>query len=344
MSPRLSLWRPKKDNDYIFADRSIGEHIYIGGTGIFIHKYVGIYDQDGNTKNTRDIVAETKIQDLLFLENRDRKYDKNVYDIRGVYTPQDNDFDLTQFGLFLTADVIYVTFHLNNQISILGRKLMSGDVLEFPHLLDDTGLDNSAGPVRKFYVIEDVIREAAGFDANWWPHLIRVKCQTLQDTVEYRDILEDDGVNDLKSILSTYNNELDISTSILEQANADVPKHGFETGHLFFNEIDQKKGVFVEDGIPDNGGVIVGRGTTFPADAEEDAYYLRTDFTPHRLFKKKDGKWVKIEDDKRGVWSSANKVLNTFLNNPNTLTDQDTGKSIPSKQGISKVIKPKSDF
>ena len=84
--PRLSLWKPEKGNDYKFIDRIVGEHIYAGGTGIFIHKYIGIYDQgekilaDGTVektdatqpnyskkKSTENIVAETKIQDLLFL-------------------------------------------------------------------------------------------------------------------------------------------------------------------------------------------------------------------------------------------------------------------------------------
>ena len=126
-------------------------------------------------------------------------------------------------------------------MTILGRKLMSGDVLELPHLADDTGLDNSAGPIRKFYVVEDVVREAAGFDANWWPHLIRVKCQALVDTVEYRDILGDgDEADDLKHILSTYSSELEISEAILEQGENEVPRHGFEGGHIYIDEETHK--------------------------------------------------------------------------------------------------------
>jgi len=364
--PRLSLWRPKKGNDYKFVDRLVGEHIYAGGTGVFIHKYIGVYDQgetinpDGTVdkadatqpnyaakKSTdpKNIVAETKIQDLLFLENRDRKYDETVYDMRGVYQPQDNDFDLTQFGMFLSADNIYMTFHLNDHMTILGRKIMSGDVLELPHLSDDTGLDNSAGPIRKFYVVEDVVREAGGFDANWWPHLIRVKCQALQDTVEYRDILGDgDNADDLKHILSTYDAEIDISEAILEQAANEVPKHGFDTAHLYFNETDKKKGVFLDDAVPDNGASVVGSGATFPVNAVEGAYYLRTDYTPHRLFKKSADHWLKVEDDQRGIWAAGNAILHKFTQNTTLIVDGNTGASIPSKQGISKAVKPKSDL
>ena len=362
--PRLSLWKPEKGNDYKFIDRLVGEHIYAGGTGIFIHKYVGIYDQgekineDGTVekadatqpnyaakKSSEDIVAETKIQDLLFLENRDRKYDKDVYDMRGVYQPADNDFDLTQFGLFLANDSIFMTLHLNDTMTILGRKIMSGDVLELPHLLDDTGLDNSAGPVRKFYVVDDVIREAAGFDANWWPHLIRVKCQALVDTVEYRDILGDgDEAGDLKHILSTYNNELEISEAVLEQGENEVPKYGFEAGHIYYDAETGKKSVWTADATPPMGTSVVGSGATFPDSAAEGAYYLRTDFTPHRLFLKKGNKWIKVEDDTRQVWRAANTILTTFIENTGSTKDTATGEQVTSKQGLSRAVKPKSDF
>jgi hypothetical protein len=362
--PRLSLWKPEKGNDYKFIDRLVGEHIYAGGTGIFIHKYVGIYDQgekineDGTVekadatqpnyaakKSSEDIVAETKIQDLLFLENRDRKYDKDVYDMRGVYQPADNDFDLTQFGLFLANDSIFMTLHLNDTMTILGRKIMSGDVLELPHLLDDTGLDNSAGPVRKFYVVDDIIREAAGFDANWWPHLIRVKCQALVDTVEYRDILGDgDEAGDLKHILSTYNNELEISEAVLEQGENEVPKYGFEAGHIYYDAETGKKSVWTADATPPMGTSVVGSGATFPDSAAEGAYYLRTDFTPHRLFLKKGNKWIKVEDDTRQVWRAANTILTTFIENTGSTKDTATGEQVTSKQGLSRAVKPKSDF
>ena len=362
--PRLSLWKPEKGNDFKFVDRIVGEHIYAGGTGIFVHKYVGIYDQGekilgdgtveksdatqpnyGKKKSSEDIVAETKIQDLLFLENRDRKYDKDVYNMRGVYQPADNDVDLTQFGLFLANDTIFMTLHLNDTMTILDRKIMSGDVLELPHLLDDTGLDNSAGPIRKFYVVEDVVREAAGFDANWWPHLIRVKCQALVDTVEYRDILGDgDDAGDLKHILSTYNSELEISEAILEQGENEVPKYGFEAGHIYYDAETGKKSVWTADAKPPMGTSVVGSGSTFPAEASEGAYYLRTDFTPHRLFLRKGTKWIKVEDDTRQVWKAANTILTTFIENTGTTKDSNTSEQLLSKQGLSRAVKPKSDF
>ena len=108
--PRLSLWNKTKTNDYEFIDRIVGEHIFAGGTGVHIHKYIGIQDTPNDSDPTRPSSGsqnnnEVFIQDLLFLENRDRKYSKDIYELRGQYNLADNDaFDLTQFGMFLAND------------------------------------------------------------------------------------------------------------------------------------------------------------------------------------------------------------------------------------------------
>jgi hypothetical protein len=89
-------------------------------------------------------------------ENRDRAYDPDIYIMRGVYRTQDIDFDLTQFGLFLNNDTLFITFHYNDMIDTFGRKLMSGDVLEFPNLKDYNPLDtNLVKALPRYYVIQE---------------------------------------------------------------------------------------------------------------------------------------------------------------------------------------------
>jgi hypothetical protein len=96
------------------------------------------------------------IQDLLLLENRDRIYDPDVYVMRGVYNTQDVDFDLTQFGLFLNNDTIFMTFHYNTMIDTFGRKLMNGDVIEIPNLKDYHPLNQRySQALPRYYVIQD---------------------------------------------------------------------------------------------------------------------------------------------------------------------------------------------
>ena len=75
--PRLSLYRPEKSRDYSFFDRTIKEQFVVGGTDLYIHKYLGPQTVTGSIDLTQPNIQETavtKIQDLLWLENRDRKY------------------------------------------------------------------------------------------------------------------------------------------------------------------------------------------------------------------------------------------------------------------------------
>jgi hypothetical protein len=127
---------------------------------------------------------------LFLLENRDRAYDPDVYQQRGVYRIQDVDFDLTQFGLFLNNDTLFITFHYNDMIDTIGRKLMSGDVLEVPNLKDPDPLDAAISrALPKYYVIQDASYASEGFSQTWLPHLWRVKATPLTNAQEYQEIL-----------------------------------------------------------------------------------------------------------------------------------------------------------
>jgi hypothetical protein len=193
--PKLSLYRANKQDDYRFLDRTISEQFTVGGTDLYIHKYMG--PQTGNTSTdftqpNYDELNPLNIQDLLFLENRDRVYDKNIYRLRGHYNVQNLDFDLSQFGLFLNNDIIFITVHYNDMIDIVGRKLMVGDVLELPHLLDYNPL-NETIPValKRFYQITDTNYASEGFTQTWYPHLWRIKCEPLVNSEEFTDILKE---------------------------------------------------------------------------------------------------------------------------------------------------------
>jgi hypothetical protein len=191
--PRLSLYHPTKSNDYRFFDRTISEMFTVGSTDLYIHKYLGPTDQGASIDYTQpqyDMLDPTNIQDLLFLENRDRTYDPNIYRLRGHYNVQNLDFDLSQFGLFLNNDIIFITIHYNDMIDLIGRKLMVGDVLELPHLLDYNPLKETI-PValKRFYQITDGNFASEGFSPTWYPHLWRIKCEPLVDSEEFSQIL-----------------------------------------------------------------------------------------------------------------------------------------------------------
>ena len=168
--PRLSLYRPEKGNDYKFIDKNIWEMFQVGGVDVLIHKYLGPGSSSEATPSTPGYTSttETQIQDLLFLENRDRKYDPDVYILRGVYNIQDTDFNLSQFGLFLQNDTVFISFHINDTVEKIGRKLMAGDVIELPHLKDEFALNDLQFALKRFYVIEEISRASEGFSVTWY--------------------------------------------------------------------------------------------------------------------------------------------------------------------------------
>lgn len=196
----MSLYRPNKTNDYRFFDRTISEQFTVGGLDIYCHKYLGPKTvEDGSTTTgingdaTQPNYAASDplfVQDLLLGEIRDRSYDPDIYVMRGVYRQQDVDFDLTQFGLFLNNDTLFITFHYNDMIDTFQRKLMVGDVLEFPNLKDYNPLDRTKPPLPRFYVVQDAGFAAEGFSPTYLPHLWRVKATPLVQSQEYQDITD----------------------------------------------------------------------------------------------------------------------------------------------------------
>jgi hypothetical protein len=195
--PRLSLYRPNRTNDYQFLDRTISEQYTVGGLDLFVHKYLGPQGagiNNGNNDATIPNYDSTNplfIEDLLLLENRDRVYAPDVFVMRGVYRTQDIDFDLSQFGLFLNGDTLFVTFHYNDMIDTFGRKLMSGDVVEVPNLRDYHPLDTSlVKSLAKYYVIQDANFASEGFSQTWQPHLWRIKATPMVNAQEFSQIID----------------------------------------------------------------------------------------------------------------------------------------------------------
>jgi hypothetical protein len=343
--PRLSLWKKEKTNDFHFMDKIIREQFLVGGTGVLVHKYVEPADQGASNDPTRpnyradDILNETKIQDLLFLENRDRIYDPDVYELMGVYNVGDQDFDLTQFGLFLSADTIFISFHINDMVDRIGRKLMAGDVIELPHVRDDLLLDQSKPAVNKFYVVQDASRAAEGFSQTWYPHIWRIKASPMTDAQEYRDILqqnaeEGSGVDTLKDALSTYQRELEISNAIIAAGEKEVPKYEQNTSNLVNDTTKQYKY---------DHGEQVDQGNSFPINPHDGDFFIRTDYMPNAMFVYRGTRWQRVSEF-NDTTTMRDRVFNAgqFINN--TATTVVGNKEMPIRQPLSQVIKPKADI
>jgi hypothetical protein len=337
--PRLSLYRPHKGDDYKFFDRRMSEMFTVGGVDVNIHKYLGPLDQGFVSNTEPGGTSLTSIQDLLFLENRDRKYDQDIYTMRTIYRMNDNDFDLTQFGLFLTGDTMFAVFHLNDMIQTLGRKIIVGDVLELPNLKDLYPLDEDL-PValKRYYVVQDATRAAEGFAPTWYPHLWRVKLNPLVDSQEYKDIIDNIAAGEgtdssIADVLSTYEKYKEVNEAIVERAEVDVPKSGYDTTNIYTAPVTpdglpgdpgggadtssnanvssntysststvspsrKVEGYLTSDALPPN-GASVSAGIAFPSSPVTGDFFLRVDYVPNRLFRYDSRRWVKMEDGLR---------------------------------------------
>jgi hypothetical protein len=314
----------------------------IGGTGVLLNKYLGPQQQTGSTDPTiPDYLNQSaqNIQDLLWLENRDRKYDHDVYKMRGIYQRADQDFDLSQFGLFLQTGTIFMVFHLRDMVDQIGRKLMAGDVLELQHLKDYDALDQDVpAALKRYYVVGDASFASEGFSPTWWPHLWRVKLNPLVDSQEYKDILDNIKAGDgtttpVGQILSTYNKYMDINQAIIAEAEINVPKSGYNTqdfytlptneeGTQVASPITADNTIITADNInttADAGvasptskiegyltgdglapnSIVTGAGVAFPATPSQGDYFLRLDYLPNRLFRFNGVRWSKVEDSVR---------------------------------------------
>ena len=359
--PKLSLWRNgRHTNDYRFIDRNIAEFMAISGTGILVHKYLGPIAQTetGDLTQPANVTqSELNIQDLLFLENRDRKYSEDVYRLRGCYQVADSSFDLSQFGLFLQTGTIYLTFHLNEMINAMGRKLMNGDVLEMEHLIDYETLDpNLPAALKRFFVVTDATRGAEGYSPTWWSHIWRVKVNPLVDSQEYRDILNkitvsEDSNQPIREIMSTYQRLSDINDAVVGQAEVELPQSGYDTTPIYHRSDDTDSPTFAVNAYLGNttttpNGENVTQGVTFPENPDTGDYHLRVDFLPNRLFRYDGTRWRKIEDKVRtNITNNAATNAtqrNSFINNPATYTDVN-GNVQTSKQSLHDALKPRAD-
>ena len=376
---RISLWNPVKGADFNFTDRVVNESLRISGDGILIHMYEGpTIDSEGSTDT-----SITSIQDVLFLENTARKYNPDVIELRGHHQPQDVNYDLSQFGIFLSSDTIRIQFGYTDMMDSLGRKLIAGDVLEFPSMRDVPIFDNAVG-INRYYVVQDALYAAAGYGQKWFPHIWLVRAKLMTASPEFKEITDqansgqtDGGVGqgigimppgftdtadangnpgtgcnpDIKASLNLFCKILDITDKNVAEAEKYAffdPKF-FESANLYIY-IEPETGYpvigsnyFSGDGEPPNGGPLLGAGIAFPAGMQDGEYYLRLDYYPERLFQKQGNCYKLIEVDVLKSWTAYNRVLDTFIDNNNDTVLQD-GTIIPEKQAVSQVVKQKVDL
>jgi hypothetical protein len=371
------MWQDGKyGQDAKYFDRLLLEQFLIGGVDVYIHKYLGSANSNIATDTTQPQytnLSETNIQDLLFLENRDRKYSQDIVKMRAQFQASDLDLDLSQFGLSLgTSGMLNVTVHLKNCVDTLGRKLMSGDVLEMPCMKDFYALDEDI-PValKKYYVVQTAARPSAGYSASWWNHLWRCKCTPMVSSQEYNDILSkpvtnawDDIVNDSNGNAITYSQiftsdkyYVEENEAVIKEAEHNTPLSGYETENIWEPQYVIGKGkkfplpvgtspalkfsgYMVGNGKAENGYPVTA-ATEFTSNPTIGDYILRTDYFPARLYRWSGSAWQYSNSNVRTPLTNGegHTQRDQFINNANTFVNT-SNVATPILQNISTIFRP----
>lgn len=286
----------------------------------------------------------SNIQDKLFLENRDRDYAKEPITIKGSYDMLDTTTDLTEWGIQLPNQMMYVMVGFQSSVELLGRPLVIGDIIELP---SEAQFSPTLERVEKWMEVTDIGWSTEGYAPGWLPTLQRVILQPAYATQETQDIFGDLAENfvDDTGLVDNgdgqnprYQDWSDVSDAVKKEAESDVPMSGRDftnsVRHFSDEELERAKeqdvenlqsvglnrtALYVEDAMPPNNEPFT-EGPEFPDNPKHGAYHRMTyeglSFdVPARLyrFSSKKGRWVFLERDKRGLYDPNKPRLEEFL-------------------------------
>ena len=124
---------------------------------------------------------------------------------------------------------------------------------------------------------------------------------------------------------------MNISNAIVASAEAADP-NGLPLVEHLFGVDDQKEKDYEH-------GEVLEQGDQFPQDPNEGEYFIRSDFSPKRLFVFRGSKWHRLYDNvTEKTWSDKTYNAGDFINNENTTVVDN--KEFPERQALSKVIDP----
>lgn len=278
------------------------------------------------------------IQDPFYLENRDRDYATASVQLKMTYTPFDAMNDLSKFG-FQIADIYTFTTTFATMVSLLGRPIVVGDVLELP---SEIQYDHNLRPIKRFLEVSDASWDAQGYTTDWRPVIFKFQAQQLIAGQEHRDLfgtpetqkfIQDDnsfftGIQQLQDM------QIDTVAASNAEAKQDAPKKGTNVRENAegLNRFDQpgstnQVGIYVEDGLPPNGEPYqTGFGKLPDVAGVADGAYFRLEYDPKlsipaRLYKFSGmkNKWIFQETDRRNDRSAHTKSQLEILERTTTM-------------------------
>lgn len=285
------------------------------------------------------------IQDKILLENTDRDYDKDYTLLKGYYDIMDVQSELTRYGIELPSLTMFCNFNFSSVVEILGRPLIVGDIVTIP---SQAQFSPTMNRIEKWLEVIDVSWGTDGFTPGWVPTLLRIVLQPAFASQETQDLFGDLAEQPIKDQLgllnggdgqnNKYQDYSDVSKSVVEQAQDQVPQMGAESSGTIrewtedeiqkgtdagydLQQLGQNRiGFQTEDAMPPN-NADYSEGETFPTKPKHGDYHRMTygglaSKVPARLFRysNKKSRWVFLEADRRQQHNSSGQpVLQDFL-------------------------------
>jgi hypothetical protein len=288
------------------------------------------------------------IQDLVFLENRDRDYADEPMVLKCYYDLVDITTELSKFGIELPSQSFYITINFSACVANLGRPIIIGDIIELP---SEAQYNTMMQPIKKWLEVIDVGWSTEGFTPGWKPTLLKVVAQPAFASQETQDIFGDlsESFVDSLGLMNTspgnnpnYQDYLDVNGTITNLAKEMVPELGTEaSSHIREweqHEIDSFKaqtpegsdslqkiglnraGLYAEDAMPPN-NLPYTEGDGYPPNPKNGDYHRLTYSTldiqvAPRLYRYSGAKsrWIYLETDRRLEFNADKPKLEEFLN------------------------------
>jgi len=305
-----------------------------------------------------DLTSIDDIQDDIFQENRDRDYASESVLLKASYDLLDAQTELTMFGIELPSQQFYLKMNFSVVVSVLGRPLVIGDIIELP---SEIQYDFNMTPVKKYLEVNDVSWDSQSFTPGWQPINIRVIAQPMMASAETMDIfdgldqdIDDNGLSQyglkdlnglnehpvfqdfsdetqlLAGVANTQTPELGADTSDLRQFTEEEVLRAEDQGFTGLNKLNvNPRGLYIEDAMPPN-GLDFTTGETLPdISTAKDGDYHRLTYVgtgkdiPARLFRfsVKKNRWLFQESDKRAENNPIKPKLGEYYKDYNNPTD-----------------------
>lgn len=280
------------------------------------------------------------IQDLLFMENRDRDYAKQSVQLKAQYDLIDVQTELTKFGIDIPQQFIF-TVSFSRMVELIGRPVVIGDIIELP---SEAQYDHNMNKVKKWLEVTDTTWSTEGYTPTWKPLLYRITAQPLLASQETRDVTglphDWEQLSDDDFLLGSLANEgaYQSSENLEKSALEASPETGTDPSGLEEVVIDPSSNevvsevsygdIYTRDGIPPNDNPYT-TGTRFP-DGPNDGDYHRLEYDPALniptklyQFNAVKHKWIFIETDERTIKSSFRPNVQAIMD---STTKQDLDK------------------